>query len=61
MKYIIDFLNSFGIHLNINENTNPIVLIALSYLIFTCIILFSVVNISIYLLSLYILNNNAIL
>ena len=61
MKNLLDFINLFGIQLNINENTNPIVLIALSYLIFTCIILLSVVNISIYLLSLYIINNNKFL
>ncbi len=61
MQYILDLLNSFGIQLNINANTNPIVLIALSYLIFTCIILLSVVNISIYLLSLYVLNNSKFL
>ena len=61
MKNFLDFINLFGIQLNINENTNPIVLIALSYLIFTCIILLSVVNISIYLLSLYIINNNKFL
>ncbi len=57
MQNIIDFLNSLGF----NENTNPIVLIALGYLIFTCIILISVVNISIYLVSLYIVNNNKLI
>lgn len=58
MQYIIDFFNSFTFHLNIYEYTNSIVLILFTYLIFTCTIFYGLVNISIYLLSLYILNNN---
>ena len=58
MQYILDLLNSYlGLSINLNDNTNPLVLLALSYLIFTCVISFSVVNISIYLLSIYIVNN----
>ena len=57
MKNIIEFLNSLGF----NENSNPIVLIALGYFIFSCIIWVNVINISIYLASLYVINNNKLI
>ena len=57
MQNIIEYLNSLGF----NENSNPIVLIALGYFIFNCIILINVINISIYLASLYVINNNKLI
>lgn len=48
MKNILDLLtSSFGLHINMNDNINPIVLIAVGYFIFNLIILFSIINISI--------------
>ena len=58
MKYILDLLNNFGLHVNINENTNPVVLIALSFLILNIVVIFSIVNISIYVVSLYLINTS---
>lgn len=58
MKNILDVLNSFGLYININENTSPIFYIALSFLIFNIIVLISVLNISFYLISIYVINNN---
>ena len=55
---IFDFLNSFGLHININENSNPLYLLAVCFLIFNLIVLFSVLNISLYLISIYIINTN---
>ena len=59
MQNLFDLLNSYVIH--INCNSNPVFLLALCFLIFTTIILISLVNISIYLLSLYIVNNSQLL
>lgn len=54
IQKIIEVLGVTGF----SEKTNPLVLIALAYLIFTCIALFSIINIFIYLLSIYLINNN---
>ena len=53
LQNIIEILNFFGVH--INDNTNPIVLMALSFLICNLLIFFYVVDIGIYLLSINIL------
>ena len=45
MQNIIDLLNYFGLYITINDNTNPLVLIAIGYLIFSLIALFSILNI----------------
>lgn len=58
MKNIFELLNSFGLHININENTSPIFFIGLGFLIFNLIVLFSVLNISFYLISIYLINTN---
>ena len=58
MKNIFELLNSFGLHININENTSPIYFLGLGFLIFNLIILFSVLNISFYLISIYLINTN---
>ena len=58
MQNIIYFLNYFGLPINMNDNTNPLALIAFGFLIFNLIALFSLINISLYLISLYIINTN---
>ena len=58
MQNILDFLNYLGLSINLNDSTNPLVYIALGFLIFNLIILFSVLNISFYLISIYLLNTN---
>ena len=47
-----------GVSITLTENKNPFVLIAIFYFIFTCVILFSLINISIYLVSIYLINNS---
>jgi hypothetical protein len=54
MQYI-EILNFLG--LNLDPNPNPLVLVISAILFFSLLILLSVVNISIYLLSLYVLDN----
>nr|WVH38334.1 hypothetical protein [Trametes versicolor] len=58
MKNIFELLNSFGLHININENTSPIFFIGLGFLILNLIVFFSVLNISFYLISIYLINTN---
>lgn len=58
LEQILEFLSSYGLNISINENTNPLVLIALAYFIFTCIIIFNIINISIFLISIYLININ---
>ena len=55
MKNILEFINVFGIH--VDESTPLVVLLAGYYLILSVWILLNVLNICIYLLSLYILSN----
>nr|WVH38184.1 hypothetical protein [Lenzites betulinus] len=55
MKNILEFINAFGIH--VDESTPLVVLLAGYYLILSVWILLNVLNICIYLLSLYILSN----
>lgn len=58
IEQILEFLSSYGLNISINENTNPLVLMALAYSNFTCIIIFNFINISIYLISIYLINSN---
>ena len=55
MNNILEFLNNFGIV--VDESTPTIVLLAGYYLMLSIFILLNVVNICIYLLSIYILSN----
>nr|WVH37930.1 hypothetical protein [Dichomitus squalens] len=58
MQKIFDLLNYFGLPINMSDNTHPLALIALGFLIFNIIALFSLINISVYLISLYLINTN---
>lgn len=59
MNNLLDFLNKFG--LAVDESTHTIVLLAGYYFILSIFILFNVINIFIYLLSIYILSNEKLL
>ena len=59
MKFINDTLSFLG--LMVDENAPDIVNFSLFYLIVLCFILINIINISIYLLTIYILSNPKIL
>ena len=59
MKNLLEFINYFGI--SVNETTPDIVIFAGYYLILSVFILLNVFNISMYLLSIYILSHEKIL
>lgn len=58
-NYFTYILQLFGI--SITENTNPYILLLSVIIFFTFIALLSVLNISIYLFSIYIINTNKVL
>lgn len=59
MKNLLEFINAFGIP--VDESTPIIILFAAYYFILSMGVLLNVLNICIYLLSLYILSNEKVL
>lgn len=59
MKNLLDFINLFGIQ--VDESTPFIILFAVYYLILSVGVLLNVLNISMYLLSIYIVSNERFL
>lgn len=59
MKNLFEWLNTFGIY--VDESAPPIVLLALYYLILSVFILLNVINIIMYLLSIYIVSHEKFL
>ena len=59
METLLNFLNTFGIH--VDESTPDIVLLAGYYLVTTGLIFINAINISFYLLSIYIVSNEKLL
>ena len=59
MKNLLEFLNTYGIP--VDESTPVLILFAGYYFILSFWVLLNVVNICIYLLSLYILSNNKLI
>ena len=59
MKNLFEFINLFGIH--VDESTPYIVVFAAYYLILSLGVLLTVLNISMYLLSIYIVSNERLL
>jgi hypothetical protein len=57
MEKLIEFLKLLGIHININQETQPIVTFSIAILVLTIIALLCTLNIFIYLLVLYITDN----
>ena len=52
MKNLLDLLSSVGIY--VDDSAPPIVMLSLYFLVSSCFILLNVINICIYLLSIYI-------
>ena len=59
MKNLLELLNTFGIQ--IDSSAPPVVFLSLCYLIISILCLLNVVNICIYLLSVYIFSHEKIL
>lgn len=57
MKNIIDFLHSLGIGSHINEQSSPILLLVMLFLVFAIISLLCILNIIIYLVIMYYSND----
>ena len=61
MNNLLEFLNTRSLGLAVDESTPTIVLFGGYYLILSVLILLNVINISIYLLSIYIASNEKLL
>ncbi|BCG68828.1 hypothetical protein (mitochondrion) [Collybia sordida] len=61
MKDVMEFLNNLGIHVNISESSDPIVLFSCSVLVLSIIALFSFMQIYLYILILYISDNKYVI
>ena len=59
MNTLLEYLNNFGVH--VDTPLPPLVNLSLIFIILSVISLLSVINITIYLLSIYILSNERIL
>ncbi len=59
MNNLLDFLNTFGIP--VDDSTPSIILLSSYYLVLSIFILFNVINISLYLFSIFLLTNDKIL
>lgn len=59
MKGLIEFLNVFGIH--VDDNTPHVIILSGYYLILSVFVLFNIINIMIYLGSIYIVSNEKLL
>ena len=59
MKGLIEFLNTFGI--DVDNNTPDVIILSGYYLILSVFVLFNIINIMIYLGSIYIVSNEKLL
>ena len=57
IKHILEFLDKFGVHLNVDESSSPFVLLILVNIFFSIIALLCLFNILIYVGVLYLLSD----
>ena len=57
INQLIEYLQTFGLYLNINEDSSPLLLLSLSILVLSLVAFFCILNIIIYLTILYLSEN----
>jgi len=60
LSILVEFLNSLGFNLSVNEESSPIILFSLSILVLSLIALFCILNIMLYLCILYVSDNKVL-
>lgn len=61
MKEVMEFLSNFGIHVNISESSDPILLLCCSILVLAIVALFSFIQVLLYFGVLYITDHKYII